>query len=91
MIAVHAALFLFGFVWLIWALAVTVKLVDEEASGWALPAAVYLWSFYPLYAASLVLTNKRYRAGDERRAIRWTVVPVAWVTALVIYLGVAAL
>jgi hypothetical protein len=71
-------------VWLIFAMAVTLSRGGQGAAGAGL--AIYMWLFFPLIAASAVMTNKAYRKDQRVPAIVWSSLPAVWVMPMLGYL-----
>lgn len=71
-------------VWLIFTMAITLSREGQGATGAVL--AAYMWLFFPLIAASAVMTNKAYRKQQRKQAIVWSLLPGIWVMPMLGYL-----
>lgn len=71
-------------VWLIFTMAITLSREGQGAAGGGL--VTYMWLFFPLMAASAVMTNKAYRSEQRERAIVWSLLPAIWVMPMLGYL-----
>lgn len=71
-------------VWLIFTMAIALSREGKGAAGAGL--AAYMLLFFPLIAASAVMTNKAYRKQQRERAIIWSALPAIWVMPMLGYL-----